>query len=250
MDRLKRQPKRTARRQRFTVQDCLGKFQKFVLMSDNCSVQERRRKLMFYSRPLERFLETFPKIRYPERFDRVHVEDYRILRARAGVTAGTIGRDVRIIEQFWSFIIRQELNGVVDNIAKGFERPVPNPENKNSRPSLENLIRLGREIHDPRLANCVEFVLLGERVEAAATKAGLSYSSVHRLFRDAAKRAGIFGIGLSRLKRFSKDAAFAALGQQIRSANMRRPQVAPPDRDSRHRFLDYTSRITSPVLPA
>lgn len=213
MDQIEKEPKRTARRKHLTAQDWLGRFQAFVLLSQNRSRRENRHVLMFYSRPLERFLETFPRCRFPEQFDRVHVEDYRILRQRADVHPGTVARDVRVIEQFWSYMIRQGAP-MTDNIAKGFPRYVPTGT-KISRPSLENLIRLGREIHDPRLANCVEFVLLGEKVEAAATRAGLSYSSVHRLFRDAAKRAGMLGIGLSRLKRFSKDAAFAALGQQV-----------------------------------
>ena len=183
--------------------DIQGKYEKWVLLVHG------RNASMYTSEVLERFFSMFPKLREIHEFHKTEIEDYRLIRVRAGAHPIKVNREVQALKRFWDWMLDREL--VLNNIAS--VRPLK-AESKKRQLTLEEFWRLLREIHDPRIIQVVKGVLKGLKMTQASTEAGLSYGRAYALFLDAARRCGL-DIQLSSLRRLSKDVAFSFLAEHL-----------------------------------
>lgn len=183
--------------------DVQGKYEKWVLLVHG------RNASIYTSDILEQFFSMFPKLSSIHDFHKTEIEDYRLLRVRAGVHPVKVNKEVQALKRFWDWMLDREL--VLHNIAS--VRPL-RCESKKRQLTLEEFWRLLREIHDPRIIRVVEGVLKGLRVKEAAALVDLSYGRAYSLFLEAARRCSL-DIQLSSLRRLSKDAAFDFLAQHL-----------------------------------
>lgn len=171
-----------------------------------------RKALQFYSYSLERFLGTYPELRKPQDFLHSHFEDYLRKQERAGFSATKLNLDLRVIRQFWQWMIRTKDLLLVDITSATKNVPI---QKRNRRVTLEELTRLSREIRDPRLLNCVEMVILGGKPNKVAAQCGISYHTAWRLFRDACVRAELEPLSLYALRNACKQTALEILSENL-----------------------------------
>ena len=183
--------------------DIQGKYEKWVLLVHG------RNASMYTSAVLEQFFSFFPKLNTVHDFHRTEIEDYRLLRLRAGAHPIQINKEVHAVKRFWDWMLDREL--VLKNIAA--VRPLK-AESKKRQLTLQEFWRLLREIHDPRIIQVVKGVLSGLKMTQASAEAGLSYGRAYQLFLEATRRCGL-DIQLSSLRRLSKDVAFAFLSEHL-----------------------------------
>lgn len=78
---------------------CQQKYEAYLRKTAPFSTYDR------YTRALEKFFSYFPEKKNVWDFLRCHVEDYKVLRKREGVSAKTLRFELLVVKQFWDFLI-------------------------------------------------------------------------------------------------------------------------------------------------
>jgi hypothetical protein len=188
------------------IRHAQAKFEYYTLKSVN------RKTCKNYSASLERFLGMFPKLSKPEQFDRVHVEDFKLIRQRNGYSNNGINRDLQVVDQFWQYMVDHEL--APRNVAANV-RVTKWVKKENRRISLNDLIRLARELHDPRVAQFAKNLLMGSTPTKAAAEAGMSYMMAWKGLRSAFLRCNLEGVSPQSLRKISIPVALQFLVESL-----------------------------------
>lgn len=181
----------TNKKARPTIWMWLARYEKYLLNISNY------RGMCRQSKPLTDFFERHPKLKHPENFSRINVEDYLIVLAREGASKTRIWDSRRAITNMWRWLIDTHDLPVVNIGLKAAPNTSGRPPKERPRLTLEEFERIYSEAdNDTELRDYLEGLLYGERRET-----GRSYKTIQRRFKATVRRIGLPDVSIGAIKR-------------------------------------------------